>query len=175
MATPAYITITGVDQKLITEGAFTAKSVGNIYQEGHENQALVQAFSHEIFIPCDPQTGQPSGLRIHKPLCITKTFDRASPLLQQALTSGESLSEVKIEWYRTSAAGQQELYYTTRLTDATIVQIKDYMHNCQDPAMSHFTHLQDVHFAYRKIEWTHEMCGTSGSDDWRTKGKEKTD
>ncbi|MBP0943295.1 Hcp family type VI secretion system effector [Pseudomonas alliivorans] len=175
MATPAYISITGVKQKLITEGAFTAHSVGNIYQEGHEDQALVQAFSHEVVIPCDPQTGQPSGLRIHKPLCITKIFDKASPVLQAALTSGECLSEVKIQWYRTSVNGNQELYYTTLLTDATIVQIKDYMHNCQDPAKASFTHLQDVHFAYRKITWTHETCGTSGSDDWRTHGKEKAE
>ena len=44
----------------------------------------------------------------------------------------------------------------------------DYMLNCQDPANSHFTHLEEVHFTYRKITWTHEVCGTSGSDDWRT-------
>jgi len=25
-----------------------------------------------------------------------------------------------------------------------------------------------VYFTYRKIVWTHEVSGTSGSDDWRT-------
>ncbi|MFJ7313247.1 type VI secretion system tube protein Hcp, partial [Pseudomonas sp. NPDC098747] len=40
--------------------------------------------------------------------------------------------------------------------------------NCQDPKNSHFTHLEEVEFTYRKITWTHEVCGTSGSDDWRT-------
>ncbi|RPV77412.1 hypothetical protein IPC782_31035 [Pseudomonas aeruginosa] len=34
--------------------------------------------------------------------------------------------------------------------------------------VSHFTHLEDVHFTYRKITWTHEVSGTSGSDDWRS-------
>jgi type VI secretion system secreted protein Hcp len=66
------------------------------------------------------------------------------------------------------AQGTQEHYYTPQLEDAIIVDIKDYMHNCQDPANSHFTHLEDVHFTYRKITWTHEVCGTSGSDDWRS-------
>ncbi|CAM3134340.1 hypothetical protein BZK31_28740 [Pseudomonas floridensis] len=167
MATPAYISITGEKQGLMTEAAFTAQSVGNIYQEGHEDQAMVQAFSHEIAMPRDPQSGQPSGQRTHKPLCITKVFDKSSPLLLAALTAGERLSEVKIQWYRTSNQGNQELYYTTLLEDAQIVEIKDYMHNCQDPGNSHFTHLEDVHFTYRKITWTHETCGTSGSDDWR--------
>ncbi|ALS13514.1 hypothetical protein AOU28_18905 [Pseudomonas aeruginosa] len=104
----------------------------------------------------------------NKYVVITKVFDKASPLLLAALTSGERLTKVEIQWYRTSAAGTQEHYYTTVLEDAIIVDIKDYMHNCQDPGNAHFTHLEDVHFTYRKITWTHEVSGTSGSDDWRS-------
>ncbi|MEO8643743.1 type VI secretion system tube protein TssD, partial [Pseudomonas sp.] len=44
MATPAYMSVTGEKQGLITAGAFTADSVGNTYQEGHEDQVMVQAF-----------------------------------------------------------------------------------------------------------------------------------
>ena len=168
MATPAYMSVTGTKQGLITAGAFTADSVGNTYQEGHEDQVMVQGFQHEVIIPRDPQSGQPTGQRVHKPVIITKVFDKASPLLLAALTSGERLTEIVIQWYRTSAAGTQEHYYTTTLEDAIIVDIKDYMHNCQDPGNSHFTHLEDVHFTYRKITWTHEVSGTSGSDDWRS-------
>ena len=167
MATPAYMSVTGEKQGLITAGAFTADSVGNTYQEGHEDQVMVQGFSHELTVPRDPQSGNTTGPRIHKPVVITKVFDKASPLLLAALTSGERMSVIEIKWYRTSAQGTQEHYYTTKLEDAKIVDIKDYMHNCQDPQNSHFTHLQDVHFSYRKITWTHEVCGTSGSDDWR--------
>ncbi|MGU0977937.1 hypothetical protein ACSEQX_14310, partial [Pseudomonas aeruginosa] len=36
--TPAYMSITGTKQGLITAGAFTEDSVGNTYQEGHEDQ-----------------------------------------------------------------------------------------------------------------------------------------
>ncbi|WP_434083452.1 type VI secretion system tube protein TssD, partial [Escherichia coli] len=52
------------------------------------------------------------GQRVHKPVVITKVFDKASPLLLAALTSGERLTKVEIKWYRTSAAGTQEHYYT---------------------------------------------------------------
>ena len=168
MATPAYMSITGTKQSLITAGAFTPDSVGNIYQEGHEDEIMVQSFSHEVIIPRDPQSGQPTGQRVHKPVKITKVFDKSSPLLLAALTSGELLTEVIIKWYRTSAAATQEHYFTTKLEDAIIVNIKDYMYNCNDPSNAHFTHLEDVEFSYRKITWTHEVCGTSGSDDWRT-------
>ena len=168
MATPAYMSIKGERQGLITEGAFTADSVGNTFQEGHEDQVMVQGFSHEVIIPRDPQSGQPTGQRIHKPVVITKVFDKSSPLLLAALCTGEKLPQVEIQWFRTSAQGTQEHYYSTVLEDAIIVNIKDYMHNCQDPATAHFTHLEDVHFSYRKITWTHHNSNTTGHDDWRT-------
>jgi type VI secretion system secreted protein Hcp len=167
MPTPAYMSIEGQTQGPITQGAFTADSVGNIWQEGHEDEILVQAFKHSVIIPRDPQSGQPSGQRVHQPLTITKAYDKSSPLLFTALTTGEVLS-CEIRWYRTSVEGKQEHYFTHKLTDAVIVDIKAYMPNCQDPAMASFTHLEDVSLSYRKIEWTHEVAGTSGSDDWRS-------
>jgi len=161
------MSIIGSKQKLITQGAFTAESVGNTYQTDRIDQIMVQAFSHEVTVPRDVQSGQTSGRHLHKPVSVTKMFDRSSPLLMNALTSGEVLTEVSITWYRTSAKGVREHYYTTTLYDAVIVDIKDYMHNCQDPANLHFTHLQDIQFNYSKIVWTHQVSGTTGSDSWR--------
>lgn len=168
MPTPAYMMLEGAKQGLITAGTFTEDSVGNIYQQGHEDQILVQAFDHQVIIPRDPQSGQPTGQRVHKPLMITKVFDKSSPLIFNALTSGERLEKCHLAWYRTSAKGQQEHYYSIELQDAIIVDVKSRMPNCQDPAMAHFTHLEDVYFTYRKIIWTHEISGTTGSDDWRS-------
>ncbi|MGI0119430.1 Hcp family type VI secretion system effector [Zooshikella sp. RANM57] len=167
MPTPAYMTIEGEKQGLITAGTFTEDSVGNIFQEGHEDQILVEAFRHDIVLPRDPQSGQPTGQRVHQPMVITKVFDKCSPLLYNSLTSGERLITCKIDWYRTSASGTQELYFTIELEDAIVVAINASMPNCQDPNSAYFTHLEDVHFTYRKITWTHEVCGTSGHDDWR--------
>jgi len=107
---------------------------------------------------------------VHKPLTITKVFDKSSPLLYYALTSGERLTKCELKWYRTSMDGRPEHYFTTALEDAIITNIHAYMPNCQDPGLSHFTHLEDVSFTYRMITWTHEVGGTEGSDDWRTAG-----
>lgn len=168
MPVPAYLKVNGERQGLITKGNFTAASVGNTYQEGHEDECLVEAFEHQIMLPRDPQSGQPTGQRVHRPLKITKIMDKSSPLLFRALTSGELLPEVTLVFYRTSTQGTMEHYFTIKLEDAIIVDIVEYMPNCQDPAQAHFTHLEDVHFTYRKIIKTHEIASTSESDDWRT-------
>lgn len=167
MPTPAYMTIEGMTQGNITAGAFTEESVGNIWQEGHEDEVLVEAFKHNVTMPRDPQSGQPTGQRVHQPLTITKIFDKSSPLLYNALTSGERLTKCEIKWYRTSPSGTQEHYFTHQLEDAMIVDIKASMPNCQDPSQSHFTHLEEVSFTYRKIIWVHEVGSTTAEDDWR--------
>ena len=167
MPTPAYCSIQGETQGAITDGTFTPESVGNIYQEGHENEFLVEAFDHIVTVPTDPQSGQPTGQRVHKPIILTKIFDKCSPLLYQALTSGEKLPTVEIKWYRTSQEGTQEHYFTTKMEDAIITDITACMPNCQDPGLAHFTHLEKVSFSYRKITWTHAVAGTESFDDWR--------
>ena len=167
MPTPAYMSIEGTKQGNITQGTLTADSVGNIWQQGHEDEILVEAFKHTVMVPTDPQSGQPTGQRVHRPLTITKVYDKSSPLLYQALTSGERLPKVVIKWYRTTLEGQLEHYFSHELEDAVIVDITAKMPNCQDPSQAHFTHLEDVTFTYRKITWTHQKASTAGSDDWR--------
>lgn len=167
MNNPIFISIEGSTQGLITEGAFTPESVGNSYQEGHENETIVKAFSHTIDIPRDPQSGQPSGQRTHKPLKVSKLFDKASPLLYNALTKGETLTKVEMKWYRTSYEGKPEHYFTLLLEDAVIVDISSSMGMEEGSATSQVSPLEDVSFAYRKITWRHEIASTSGEDDWR--------
>ncbi|BBI42414.1 Hcp family type VI secretion system effector [Pseudomonas syringae pv. actinidiae] len=165
MPTPAYLTVTGAIQGNITKDADSIDSLAGLGQAAHLDESIIYAFSHEITSPYNLQSGSSAGPHIHHPICITKAFDKASPLLLQALTHGEMLSEVIINWYRTND-NKQEHYYTTRLERAKIVAIKDHMPNSQDPQNSNFTHLQDVHFSYRKITWSHVTSKSMGSDDW---------
>ena len=167
MPTPAYLLIEGERQGFISSGAFTEPSVGNIYQEGFEDNILVQSISHSMLTPTDPQSGQPSGQRVHGPFVITKVIDKSSPLLCTAMTTGEKLPKCEIRLYRTSTMGTQEHYYTIKLIDAIIVNITTTMPHAQESISAHLTCLETVAFSYRSIEWNHETCGTSGGDDWR--------
>ena len=167
MPTPCYISIQGKSQGNLTAGAFTADSVGNIYVQGHEDEMLVQAFEHLVSVPTDPQSGQPAGQRVHRPFRFTVALNKAVPLLYNALASGEMLPAVTLKWFRTSVEGRQEHFFSTRLTDATVVDIDCQMPHCQDANKSEFTQLIRVALANRKNEWEHTVAGTSGADDWR--------
>jgi len=168
MPTPCYISIEGESQGLITAGASSLDSVGDAFVEGHEDEMMVQQFSHVVTVPTDPQSGQPSGQRVHKPFKFTVALNKAVPLLYNALASGESLSSLELKWYRTSVEGKQENFFTTALEGASIVNIECEMPHCQDPTNSNFTQNLTVSISYRKIVWDHVNAGTSGSDDWRT-------
>jgi len=165
MPSPAYLSCTGSTQGLLTQGAFTADSVGAKYVQGHEDEVMVQSFSHSMIIPTDVQSGQPTGQRRHQPITIVKDIDKSSPLLANALTRGERLAECELRLYRTSSEGKQEYYYTIKLTDAIIININQGMPNARTGAATDA--METVSFSYRKIDWDHLVAGTSGSDDWR--------
>ena len=123
MPTPAYIKITGKTQGNITAGASTPDSVGNVHQIDHQDEILIQEIKHEVATPTDPQSGQPSGQRVHKPFKFTSSLNKATPLMYQALVTGEMLPTVEVNWFRTSTEGRQEHFFSTTLEDATIVSI----------------------------------------------------
>ena len=96
MSQPVYIKVKGSTQGLISSGASTEASIGNRYQSGHEDEIMAQEVSHIVTVPVDPQSGQPSGQRVHKPFSFTTSLNKAVPLLYNALTQGERLPEVDI-------------------------------------------------------------------------------
>lgn len=167
MPTPAYMSIIGEIQGNITENANSAKSIGNIWQSEHINEIIIQQFEHIVTVPRDPQSGQPTGQRVHKPLTVTKVQDRSSPLLFNALVTGEKLPKCVIRFFRTSVEGKQEHYYTITMYDALLVDIDSRMAHCQDGITASRVVEEILQFTYLKIEVCHDVCGVSGSDDWR--------
>ncbi|PHR72662.1 MAG: type VI secretion system tube protein Hcp [Arcobacter sp.] len=149
-----YMSIKGSTQGLITEGAFTPESVGNRYQNGHEDEMLIESYSYGSSIPTD-ENGFISGIRKHHSLNILKVTDRSSPLLFEALNKGETLNEIELRLYRTSYEGKPEHYFTIELSDAVITNL------------STNNALESIDFRYRKIELRHEISSTSSSDDLR--------
>ena len=158
MPMPAYMTLEGKNQGAIE---------GSCDQQGREGTILIQGMNHVVRIPRDPQSGLPTGNRLHEALAITKVYDKSSPKLYQALCTGERFKNVTIKWYRIDPAGMQEHYYTHILEDAIIVDIKAWMPNCLDPKTESFTHMEDVAFTYEKIRWTWEIDGIESEDSWR--------
>lgn len=166
MPTPAYMTIEGANQGDISSGAMSADSVGTLSVSSQENTIQVQEFELGVSVPTDPQSGQPTGRRVHTGCRVVKYLDKASPLLLQAIATGEQLSKVVITFYRTSTSGSQEKYYTVEMDEATMVSLKPYFPMALDSDNSNYGHMEELKITYKKITVTHEIAGTSGGDDW---------
>ncbi|OGP80590.1 MAG: type VI secretion protein [Deltaproteobacteria bacterium RBG_16_49_23] len=160
MPMPFHMSLTGKNQKEISKGCCT--------MTGREDTILCQALNHEVYIPRDPQTGLPTGKRVHNPLTVTKVFDKSSPKLYQALTTGERMDDVTLKYYRIDDTGKEEHYFTIKLEDAIVVSVKPWIPNALDSTREKFTHMEDVSFTYSKIIWTWEVDGVEAQDEWKT-------
>jgi type VI secretion system secreted protein Hcp len=159
MALAAYLTIVAERQGPIR---------GSVIQKGRENKILVIGVQHEIVCPRDPQSGIPTGKRMHKPFTVTKELDRASPLLYALLCANENLREARIEFWTASATGQEKQHYTVRLTNANISAITFKMANIRSPKLVRMAEYEEIAFTYEKIEWTWNEGGITADDDWET-------
>ena len=162
MAIPAYMEIEGQNQGEISSGALGEDSVATASQEDHEDEIMIQALHHHLPRGTNDQNGQITSMPAMKPVQITKMIDKASPLLHNALTSGEQLT-ITINWYRISASGEQELYYVMELEDAVLVDIETILPSIGDPSKANLSHMEILYVNPGSITWTHEAAGTEGS------------
>jgi len=148
------------------EGENQGKIEGSCDMEGREGTIMAYAMDHAVHIPRDPQSGLPSGKRIHGPLKVMKEFDKASPKLYQALCTGEHMKNVALKWYRIDATGSEEHYFTHTLEDAIVVEIKPYVPVAFLPQNEAYRHMEEVSFTYKKIKWAWEPDGIESEDSW---------
>lgn len=141
---------------------------GSVTQKGRENKILVIAVQHEIVCPRDPQSGIPTGKRMHKPLTIMKELDCASPLLSQILCTNENIREATLQFWMATPTGQERQHYTVRLTNANISAINFKMGNIRNPRLARLTEYEEIALTYQKIEWTWTDGGKTAMDDWET-------
>ncbi|MEQ4512141.1 Hcp family type VI secretion system effector [Dickeya zeae] len=149
-----YLTLEGDQQGLISSGCSTLDSIGNRYQQGHENQIQVLGLNHTI-------TREENVA--HHPIQLIKPIDKSSPLLGVSVTSNESLT-ANFFFYRTNQAGQLEVFYELKLTDARIVEVSaSYPHSLNDNGSLPY---EVVMLRYKTIAWNHKTAGTSGYSIW---------
>lgn len=157
-----YMSVTGATQGIIEGSA-------NVL--GHEGDIALYGYDHDVFVPRDGVTGQAAGVRVHTPVKVFKMFDKASPKLYQALSTGELLTDVVIRYYRINPTGSEENHFTVQLQNARIVDIKAGVPNYFDPEYpvgAVFTHMEQVSFTYQSIMWTWEPDNIASEDDWES-------
>jgi type VI secretion system secreted protein Hcp len=151
---------------LIVEGEKQGKIEGSVKVKGHEGKILVQAVDHVIEIPKSPQTGLPTGKRVHQPMTLTKEIDKASPKLFQALTSGEQTQEREpgVLPHLAQGHGREVLHRQAHLGHPD--QRPSWTPNCLNPENKQMGHMEDISFTYEKITWTFEPDGIEAEDSW---------
>jgi type VI secretion system secreted protein Hcp len=126
---------------------------GSCKEQAHQNAIEVMSFSHSVSSPYDPTKSVSfAGSRSHGSLSIYKAIDKSSPLLMQALVTGEVMDKFNLELWWNNEKGEDQCYYTIDLGEARVVQIG--INN----------HEESVSFAYKKITWTWKPDSKSTED-----------
>lgn len=157
MANPGYMRIEGKTQKLISKDCSTEASLGNKCQTAHADEIMVLSYSHNM--ANIENINKPT----HRPIFITKNVDKSSPLLALALSNREELDCV-IDFYRISAYGTQEKFYTIKIQGGIIADLTlDMPHATLQNDAEPQEHLA---IRYQYISWTHHLANTSGYSAW---------
>jgi type VI secretion system secreted protein Hcp len=168
MALMAYMTANG--QK-------SGQIKGSVQQKGREDSIQVLGYSHDIISPRDPQSGLPTGQRLHKPMVITKEVDKSSAILYNVLCTNENLKDVTIKFWapviKASSGvgvGTEKQNFTVKLTNANIAGVEiltqEFSHT---ETVTAAKVIEKVSFTYQKIEWTWTDGGIAASDDWEAR------
>lgn len=147
MANPGYMSITGKIQGLISAGCSSPASIGNKFQAEHTDEIMLLSFNHNM-----------SNIG---------NINKSSPLLAQALSKREEI-ECTLRFYRVSASGQKEKFYSVSISGGVIVDLTfevphAIMQNDAEPQ-------EHLAIRYRDIAWTHHTAGTSGYSSWGEEG-----
>ena len=148
------------------EGETQGEIKGSVTQKGREDSIMVIGFSHEVVSPRDAASGLPTGKRQHKPVTITKEIDVATPLLYNVLVNNENITTWKLEFWQPSKTGQENMFYSVELMNASIAGINSEMLNNKYPENMQHKEREHISFSYQKIIWTFTEGGITAEDDW---------
>ncbi|MET0839771.1 MAG: type VI secretion system tube protein Hcp [Marmoricola sp.] len=157
MATEFYVTV---------EGSRQGRLQGESIREAHRDQLTGLSFRYAVTSPRDVASGAASGRRQHQPVSFVKEWGPASPQLFQALVTNEALTKVRFEFVRDSADGEEIVYQTLELSNASITAIEQYLNGEPDPPPDPRA-LEKISFTFQHIEITNLAGQTTAVDDIR--------
>jgi type VI secretion system secreted protein Hcp len=130
---------------------------------GSNDWMVGSRFTMQVRVPTDAATGRSTGRRRYQPLTISKQWSAASPQFLQALTTGETLTVVILEFIRKSSTGDESLWQRIRLTSAAII---DMNRSADFAALDQMRELEEITLAWQKITVEDVIGGTSFTDNW---------
>lgn len=139
-------------------------------REQHQGKLPGSSFHYNVRSPRDSAIGLTTGKRVHQPVSFVKAWGASTPQFFQALCTNEVLKSVVFEFVKTSPEGEEYVYHTVKLTNATVSEIDQYL--ADDP--SHPSHdnpeLERISLGFQRIEIQNNDGQTSAGDDWFQRG-----
>ncbi len=156
------------------EGMKQGKFKGEGFEPKFKDKIVGIAFGYEVQSPIDNASGQATGKRQHHPVWFVKEWGAASPQIFQALVTNEVLKSVIFEFYKKTVKGAEEIYFTIKLTNASISGLRLLKGNdgstCQMPGASlagSSKELDLVTLTFQRIDIESKTGKTTASDSWR--------
>jgi type VI secretion system secreted protein Hcp len=156
--------MSGLVGYLKLDGEIHQNIKGGCQEEKHKDWIEVLQFEHEMEVPHNQSDTTLHGDTRQRPLKIYKQWDKASPLLFEALSKGEHFKNVTIEWYRKPGnKPDAELFFTHTLSRAKIVNIRMLMSHRDDNSNSAMPqHMEEVSFICEAAEWLWKPDNVTG-------------
>ena len=149
-----YVTVTGAKQ-----GAFKGDGMKD------KNKIIGLGFRDAVSIPIAASSGAGAGKRQYSPVSFTKQWGPSSPQFIQALVTNEALTTVLFEFLKVLPSGVQSVYYTIKLTDAQVSEVRQFSGNLSLIASS-TAELDEISLVFKKIEITYLAGSVQVVDDW---------
>lgn len=136
-------------------GAASAQTTMSIGASGANARAAgeairIVAFENEVIAPRDAASGLPTGKRQHKPLTVTKPIDKASPMLYNALLTGETIPSIELA--AGNPAARSGGYLKIRLENVKVAGIT--ARSGGAGASDDRLPMEEIALSYGKITWT---------------------
>jgi type VI secretion system secreted protein Hcp len=127
---------------------------GSSTDANHSDWCDVRGFEHLMEYPFDMRENKGRGEPVHGAMKVYKEIDKSTPKIYEALAKKKKINSVEVEFWRDNPVeGGSEKYFTIKLKDCRVVNCKPYMPMGKE-AEETFSHMEEVGFAYRQIEWT---------------------
>ncbi|HEY6414521.1 MAG TPA: type VI secretion system tube protein TssD [Edaphobacter sp.] len=152
------------------KGAKQGDFRGDSTEKGREGMIIGVGFSYGVISPRDAVSGLPTGKRQEQPIVFTKEWSVCSPQFYLAAYTNETLPSVAFNFYSPDKAALLQLTHTIKLTNATIISVKQSVHLPQSSGpVIDSRELQEITLTFQKIDITSLPNGFEAIDDWQAK------
>lgn len=161
MAYEFYVTVEGTKQ-----GKFKNETP----REKHQGKIPGISFHYNVKSPRDAASGMASGKRSHQPVTFVKEWGASTPQFFQALCTNETLKSALFEFVKTSADGEEYVYHTVKLINASVSEVDHFLTNDSPDQPRDVPELERISLTFQRIEIESKDGKTMAVDDWFQRG-----